>query len=98
VLGGILVLLLFEASILNAAGSNVNPEVTLAPNPSTYRTTADTFGCPAGFVGKFTFTAVLANRATSPPIPDLSIHVVTLTNGNVILDPQTNAVLGGVGA
>ena len=31
-------------------------------------------------------------------MPGITVRVQTLTNGNVLLDPQTNAVLGGEGA
>lgn len=98
ILGIALVLLVIETSSLQATGSNANPEVTFSPIGSTYRTSSNTSGCPAGFAAKFTFTALLTNKPTSPPIPDLSVRVAILTNGNVLLDPQTNALLGGVGA
>jgi hypothetical protein len=58
----------------------------------------DTVGCPPGFAGKFTFTAQLTNKPDSPAMSDLDLFVQTLTNGNVLLDPQTNVRLGGVGA
>jgi hypothetical protein len=77
---------------------NVDSLVTFSAQSSTYRTLNDTTGCPAGSAGKFTFTASLTNKPSSPSIADLSVRVATLTNGNVLLDAQTNAVLGGAGA
>ena len=77
---------------------NVNSAVTFAPSPASYRTSMDTTGCPGGFVGKFTFTALLTNKSSSPALPLITIHVRTLTNGNVMLDSETNDVLGGAGA
>ncbi len=81
-----------------AGGFNVDSLVTFTPLSSTYRTTTNTTGCPAGYAGKFTFTAQLTNKSDSPAMPGLDVLVQTLTNGNVLLDPQTNTVLGGEGA
>jgi probable HAF family extracellular repeat protein len=77
---------------------NANSWVTFAPASATYRTLSDTTGCPAGFVGKFTFTALLKHKSTGPAMPGMTVHVQTLTNGNVLLDPENNSVLGGPGA
>jgi hypothetical protein len=77
---------------------NVDSLVNFTPMTATYRTLSDTTGCPAGFAGKFTFTASLTNKSTSPAIQGLAVQVLTLSNGNVLLDPQTNALLGGSGA
>jgi hypothetical protein len=76
----------------------VNDWVNLVTLSSTFRTVTDTTGCPAGFVGKFTFTARLTDKLTSPPLTSLGVRVNTLTNDNVLLDPQTNVPLGGAGA
>ena len=54
-------LTLAATSSAEAAGFNVNSHVSFAPLTSTYRT-SDTTGCPAGFSGKFTFTALLTNK------------------------------------
>ena len=95
---GVAALIAPTASSAEAAGFNVNSEVTFTPLPSTYTTTTSTTGCPAAFSGKFTFTALLTNKTGSPAMPGLTVRVVTLTNGNLLLDPQTNAVVGGEGA
>ena len=95
---GVAALIALTASSAEAAGLNVNSDVTFTPLPSTYTTTTSTTGCPAAFSGKFTFTALLTNKTGSPAMPGLTVRVVTLTNGNLLLDPQTNAVLGGEGA
>jgi hypothetical protein len=79
-------------------GTNVNSFVTLNPLSATYRTLSDTTGCPAGFSGKFTFTGLLTNKSTSPSLLALKVRVTTLTNGNLLQDPRTNALLGGQGA
>ena len=81
-----------------ASGFNVNSDVTFTPLTSTYRTVSDATGCPAGFVGKFTFTALLTNKPTSAAMPGVAVRVLTLSNGNVLLDPQSHALLGGEGA
>ena len=93
-----IVVTLTATSSAEAAGFNVNSNVTFTPLASTYRTSTNTTGCPAGFAGKFTFTAALTNKPNSAAMPGVTVRVMTLTNGNVLLDPQTNAVLGGVGA
>ena len=95
---GVAALIALTAPSAEAAGFNVNSEVTFTPLPSTYTTTTSTTGCPAAFSGKFTFTALLTNKTGSPAMPGLTVRVVTLTNGNLLLDPQTNAVVGGEGA
>jgi hypothetical protein len=95
---GVVALMALTTSSAEAAGLNVNSEVTFTPLPSTYTTTTSTTGCPAAFSGKFTFTALLTNKTGSPAMPGLTVRVVTLTNGNLLLDPQTNAVVGGEGA
>jgi hypothetical protein len=81
-----------------AVNLNVDSLLTFTPLSSTFRTVTDTVGCPPGFVGKFTFTAQLTNKPDSPAMSDLDLFVQTLTNGNILLDPQTNVRLGGVGA
>jgi hypothetical protein len=96
--GVAVVIALAAASSAEAQGFNVNTDVTLTPLVSTYQTTTSITECPAGFSGKFTFTAELTNKTESPAMPDLTVRVVTLTNGNLLLDPQTNGVLGGEGA
>ena len=95
---GVAALIAPTATSAEAAGFNVNSEVTFTPLASTYTTTTSTTGCPAAFSGKFTFTALLTNKTGSPAMPGLTVRVVTLTNGNLLLDPQTNAVVGGEGA
>ncbi len=77
---------------------NVDSLLTFTPLSSTYRTVTDTTGCSPGFVGKFTFTAQLTNKPDSPVMQGLDVFVQTLTNGNILLDPQTNLRLGGAGA
>ena len=86
-----------DPSARQAGGLNVDSQVTFTPLSSTYRTVTDTSGCPAGCIGKFTFRARLTNQTTSPAMPGLSVHVQTLSNGNVLLDPQTNPPLGARG-
>jgi hypothetical protein len=82
----------------DSLGFNVNSEVTFIPITSSIRTVTSTTGCPPGFAGKFTFTATLTNKPVSSAMPGISVRVLTLTNGNVLLDVQTDSVLGGPGA
>lgn len=76
--------------------SIVNDFVTLVPDPSTYRTTADPTGCPAGFVGTFGFDAQLTNKNGSPPLSDLAVKVTSLSNGNLLQNADGGN--GGVGS
>jgi hypothetical protein len=51
---------------------------------STFKTTADTSGCPAGFLGKFSFSATLTHDSSSSPLANLMAQVKALTNGNLL--------------
>ena len=88
----------FSGPVILDPAVNVNSLVTFTPMAASYRTLSDTTGCPAGFVGKFTFTASLTNKSTSPALQGLAVQVQTLSNGNLLLNPQTNALIGGQGA
>ena len=61
----------------------VNDLVTFDSVGTTFRTTADPTGCPAGFVGKFSFNAELTNFSNNF-LSGLQMVVVTLTNGNLL--------------
>jgi hypothetical protein len=74
----------------------VNDLVTFTPLPSTFTTTADTAGCPAGFAGTFHFTARLTATSSSPSLTDLRVQVQTVTNGNLLQNADGGP--GGVGA
>jgi len=84
----------FEAS--SKPLQTVNSLVSFTPLPATYQTSRDTTGCPAGYVGKFHFTADLATKPGSPPLSHLVAEVATLTKGNVVLNADGG--LGGAGA
>ena len=71
---------------------DISSLVTFAPQPATYRTSTNTSGCPAGYAGKFTFDASLTNTS-SQALRGLTTSITTLTNNNLMLDPQTNALL-----
>jgi CSLREA domain-containing protein len=73
-----------------------NSLVTFTPLPATYQTSRDTTGCPAGYVGKFHFTADLTTKPGSPPLSHLVAEVASLTKGNVVLNADGG--LGGDGA
>jgi hypothetical protein len=62
----------------------VNNRVSLVPIVSTFKTTADTSGCPAGFLGKFSFSATLTHDSSSSPLANLMAQVKALTNGNLL--------------
>ena len=71
--------------------NNSFPEPTrTSPIPS-----ANTSGCPSGFVGKLSFTASFTNTSSSP-LRNLVVEVKELTNGNLLQDPGGG--LGGTGA
>jgi hypothetical protein len=73
----------------------INTSVAFAPRPETYDSTTDVEGCPAGFVGTFTFSARLTNRS-SKAFTHVMAQVTTLTRGNLL----QNAIggPGGVGS
>jgi hypothetical protein len=75
---------------------NVDDLVTLNPNSSTCKRLSDTTGCPSGFVGECSITARLTDKSTSPPLSDLLIRVITLTNGNLLGNADRGP--GGVGS
>ena len=64
--------------------SVINHMVSFVPIASTFKTTSDSFGCPAGFVGKFGFSATITNSSSNPPLTNLMAQVRTLTNGNLL--------------
>jgi hypothetical protein len=76
--------------------TNVNNLVTFAPLASTAKTTANTLGCPAGFVGKFSFNARLTDKSGSPSLTNLLAKVTTLSNGNLLQNADSGPA--GVGA
>ena len=94
----VIALVLALTPLAEAASFNVNADVTLVPITSSYATSSNTTGCPAGFAGKFSFNAVLTNKPASAAMPGVTVRVLTLTNGNLLLDAQTMTVLGGQGA
>jgi hypothetical protein len=51
----------------------INKFVTFKPDSSTYSFTPDTSDCPAGFAGKFSFDATLANHSEKK-LSKMSIH------------------------
>jgi probable HAF family extracellular repeat protein len=87
----------FVTTFPNDAGFNVNSDLDFVPLTATYSSVGDTTACPATSVGKFSFKALLTNKSSGSGMTGISVHVVTLSNGNVLLDPQTNAVLGAEG-
>jgi hypothetical protein len=76
----------------------MNPFVTFEERPSTFRTTREPSGCPAGFMGTFSFEARLTNVSFSlkSVLSDLVVKVTELTNGNLLL--FTEGGPNGVGA
>ena len=62
----------------------VNNRVSLVPIVSTFKTTANTSGCPAGFLGKFSFRATLTHDSNSSPLANLMAQAKALTNGNLL--------------
>jgi len=73
----------------------LNDFVSFTGSNSSFQTTADTFGCPAGFVGKFNFDASLTNTGQNP-LAHLMIQAKELTNGNVL--QNADYAPGGAGA
>jgi hypothetical protein len=61
----------------------VNNLVTFGPIASTFTFTPNPTGCPAGFVGTFSFEARLTNTSDSS-LTDLVVAVTTLTKGNLL--------------
>jgi hypothetical protein len=73
----------------------VNDLVTFNRREDTFQTTTDPTGCPAGFVGKFSFEARLTN-ISSQALVDLEVEVTTLTGGNLLQNAERGPT--GVGA
>jgi hypothetical protein len=86
-------------AIFNAGSAGkcktVNALVTFEPMPSTYQFTPDTTGCPAGFVGRFSFDARLTN-VSDQLLTLLAAEVTTITGGNVLQNADGGPA--GVGA
>jgi hypothetical protein len=61
----------------------VNDRVLFDPHQSTFSFTPTPKGCPAGFVGTFSFEARLRNRSVRP-LTNLFVQVSTLTNGTLL--------------
>jgi Tol biopolymer transport system component len=79
-----------------AACGLVNDLVSLTALPDTYRTSADTTGCPAGFTRTFSFAGRLASLAGSPDLTDVRVQVNTLTEGHLL--QNADAGPGGLAA
>ena len=76
----------------------INDLVTFEPLAPTYRTTTNPTGCPAGFVGTFSFDARLTAKDSrgSHDHSDLAVKVTTLSNGNLLHNADGGN--GGVGS
>jgi hypothetical protein len=77
-------------------GDDVNDRVSLTALRPTFRTILDTTGCPAGFVGEFSFDARLTNQPFSPLFEQLEIRVSSISNGNLLQNADGGP--GGAGA
>jgi len=73
----------------------VNGKVSFEPLGSTFQTTSDTTGCPAGFTGIFQFAARLTNNS-EVLLTNLVVGVTTLTNDNLLQNADGGPA--GVGA
>jgi hypothetical protein len=73
----------------------INTLVSFNAVASSYKTTTDTSGCPAGFVGKFSFNSTLKNTKNAS-LYSLIVKVATLTNGNLLQNADGGP--GGAGA
>ena len=85
----------FEFGAQPAQPEVVNDFVTFDRLEDTFQTTTDPTGCPAGFVGKFSFEARLTN-ISSQALADLEVEVTTLTGGNLLQNAEGGPT--GVGA
>ncbi len=81
--------------INDTPGVVVNDLVTFEPIPSTFHFTPDPTGCPAGFVGTFSFKARLTN-SSAHALSHLVVAVTRLTNGNLLRNADGGPA--GVGA
>jgi aldose sugar dehydrogenase len=92
---GLLYVVSFRGSIYVISPLVVNDLVSFEPTRSTFESTPDPTGCPAGFVGTFRFEAPLTN-ISARSLSDLAVAVTTLTNGNLLQNADGGP--GGVGA
>jgi hypothetical protein len=80
---------------VSQAGGAVNDFVAFEPSRSTFRFLPDPAGCPAGFVGTFSFEARLTNTSNTP-LTALVVVVTTLSKGNLVHNADGGPA--GVGA
>ncbi len=73
-----------HAQVFLATCGVVNTHLSLTALQSTFRTSPDTTGCPAGVTGTFTFTANLTALPDSPRLASLRLQVRRLTNDNLL--------------
>ncbi|MFO0698123.1 MAG: choice-of-anchor C family protein [Nitrospira sp.] len=73
-----------DVTVNETALGNVDNQVHFTPESRSYKTTGDATGCPSGFIGKFSFTATLGAKPTSPPLSSLVVKVAQLSNGNLL--------------
>lgn len=69
----------------------INEIVSFVPLTSTFHTTTDTSGCPANFVGVFTFNARLSNGSSNVLLSKVIAKVATITNGNLLQNADGGA-------
>ncbi len=72
-----------NVSLVSEVPVVINASVTFVPLSSTFKTVTNTSGCPAGFVGKYSFDARLTNISNSQ-LRALQVKVVTLSKGNLL--------------
>jgi choice-of-anchor C domain-containing protein len=73
-----------DVTVNETALGNVDNLVHFTPDSRSYHTTTDATGCPSGFIGKFSFTATLGAKPTSPPLSSLVVKVAQLSNSNLL--------------
>jgi hypothetical protein len=83
-------------SCKSSVAQNVNSLVAFVPIEATFASTTNTAGCPAGFAGKFSFTATLTDNPSSAPLADLQIKVNALSGDNLLQNADGGPA--GVGA
>jgi hypothetical protein len=66
--------------------SAINSLVSFVPVSSSHQTTPNAAGCPPGYIGKFSFSARLANSSSVPSLAALMTRVTVLSNGNLLLN------------
>ncbi len=73
----------------------VNNAITFVTDPSTYIFSQNNNGCPASYIGQFSFDTLLTNISPSE-LSELYVRIKKLTNGNLLISEDKTISVGEV--